>query len=83
MRNDNMLRPRYSRCGINIRKETEKKGEQEVALLIYYMCLTVPNCILFLTNQFNKNTATVEHTKFKLDSARNNYSVDVDDDGAI
>lgn len=40
------------------------------------MRLTVPNCVLSSTNQFNKNTATQCGTKFKLDPARNNYSVE-------
>lgn len=61
-------------------REIRKEMPCSSATRIY---IYVPNCIFSLTNQFNKNTATVEHTKFKLDPARNNYSVDVDDDGAI
>lgn len=59
--------------------DARKRGYPACPLYMPDECLTV----FSLTNQFNKNTATVEHTKFKLDPAQNNYSVDVDDDGAI
>lgn len=76
---------------LNVRKEREERKEKNAtrrypAPSAIHVCLTVPNYILSLslslTYQFNKNTVTVKHTKFNVDPTRNNYSVDVDDDGA-